>query len=263
MSAVLGLALCAALAAQGRPTPEEVAAKVQVVERLNEPLPRALAFTDSRGRPVTLGQLVVSDKPVILSLVYFRCPSLCPLMLSGLVTGLRESGLSLGEDYELVTVSVDPGETAELGAQRRRGHLQALGYPDSVEGWRTLTGGEAEIRALAEAVGFSYAYDADLGQFAHAAVSFVVTPDGRLSRYLYGVRFPPRDLRLALVEAAGGKVGTAFDRFLLTCYQYDPASKRYQLVVRGVIQGGGLLVFAALGAALAVLWRRELRGGAR
>ena len=137
--------------------------------------------------------------------------------------------------------------------------MQALGYPETSEGWTYLTGEEPQIRALADAVGFSYAYDASLGQFAHAAALFVLTPGGRISRYLYGMRFAPRDVKLALVEASQGKVGTAFDRFLLTCYQYDAASKRYALVVRTVIQGGGTLVFLALATMLAVLWRRELR----
>ncbi len=252
--------LCAAMTAGAAPktlTPDEVTAKVEVIEKLNAPLPGALTFTDWRGRRVTLESLLHRERPVILSLVYYRCPSLCQLVLSGLVTGLRGTGLRLGEDYDLVTLSIDPSETPAMASERRRGHLQALGVPDAGEAWSYLTGDEAQIRALADAVGFSYAYDASLGQFAHAATLFVVTGDGRLSRYLYGVRFAPRDLKLALVEAGEGRVGTAFDRFLLTCYQFDPASKRYALVVRGVIQGGGLLVFLALGGLLTVLWRRE------
>ncbi|MGQ0506480.1 MAG: SCO family protein [Myxococcaceae bacterium] len=263
LSATLTLATGPSTPASGdaRPTPAEISAQVDVVEKLNEPVPEQLTFTDWKGRTVAVRDLLHHDKPVLVSLVYYRCPSLCQLLQSGLVTGLGGTGLKLGRDYDLVTLSIDPNETGEMATERRRGHMQALGVPDATEHWTFLTGTEANIRTLADGLGFQYAYDQDLGQFAHAATVFVLTPEGRISRYLYGMRFPSRDLKLALVEAAGGRVGTAFDRFLLTCYQYDAASKRYAFIVKSVIQGGGFLVFVALGALLVTLWRRELKRG--
>lgn len=252
----LGLVLGGAAWAED---PAQISAQVEVVERLGEPLPLELELTDSDGRRVRLGDLLGGERPVVLSLVYYRCETLCGLMLSGLANALRQTGLTPGEDYAAISVSIDPSEGPALAAERQRGYLQALGAPERPAAWGFLTGEEAAIRTLADAVGFRFAYDGDLRQFAHAAVVMVLTPEGKLSRYVYGVRYPPRDLKLALIEAAGGRVGTAFERFLLTCYRYEPASRRYELYIRGVIQGGGMLVFFAVAGLLAVLWRRELK----
>lgn len=235
--------------------------QVGVTERLNEPIPRELSFVDSTGRPVRLGELLGGDKPVVLTLVYYRCPMLCSLVLSGLTRSLGEARMRLGEDYRAITVSIDPEETPAMAAEKKRGHLQALGVPADSPDWPFLTGTQPAIKALAEAVGFRYSYDAQLKQYAHAAVMFVLTPEGRISRYLYGMETPPRDLRWSLVEASGGWVGTSFDRVLLTCYQYDPATRRYGFFVKGFLRTGGMLVFTALATLLGVLWRRELKRG--
>ncbi len=260
-AAALALALLSAPGGPPPATPGGVFKDVDVVENLNQPIPLERSFTDSTGRTVSLRELLREGKPVVLTLVYYRCPALCGLVLTGTVQALKQAGLALGEDFRAVTVSIDPTETPEMAAERKRGHLQALGLPSGSEAWSFLTGREEDIRPLAEAVGFRYAYDAQLQQYAHAAVIFVLTPEGRLSRYLYGVQYPPRDLRLALVEAAGGRVGTSFDRVLLTCYQYDPATRRYGFFVKGFLRTGGLIIFAALAGLLTVLWRREIKRG--
>jgi protein SCO1/2 len=225
---------------------------VNVTEKLNQQVPLDLRFTDSTGREVELRELFGGDRPVILSLVYYRCPTLCSMLLGGLQSALDRTGLKLGRDYTLITASIDPSETWKMALEKQ----EALG---AKPGWSFLVGAAPQLAALGDAIGFKSQYDPDLGQFAHAAGFVVLTPDGRVSRYVYGLEYPPRDVRLALVEAAGGKVGTTFDRFLLTCYRYDPATRRYGFVTRGIIQGGGLLVFFVLATFLGVLWRRERR----
>lgn len=259
-AAALGFLLAALGAEAATPAPANFE-QVGVTERLNEPIPRELSFVDSTGRPVRLGELLGGDKPVVLTLVYYRCPMLCNLVLSGLTRSLGEARMRLGEDFRAITVSIDPEETPAMAAEKKRGHLQSLGVPADSPDWPFLTGTPPAIKALAEAVGFRYSYDAQLKQYAHAAVMFVLTPEGRLSRYLYGMETPPRDLRWSLVEASGGRVGTSFDRVLLTCYQYDPATRRYGFFVKGFLRTGGLLVFTALATLLGVLWRRELKRG--
>jgi protein SCO1 len=240
--------------------------KVEVTERLNQSLPLDARFLDSSGRELALRDLLQDGRPIVLSLVYYRCPTLCSLMLGGLTGALRRTGLRLGSDFALITVSIDPSDTPALAAEKKRGHLQALGRPESDPDWSFLTAPESSSRALAQ-VGVVLRGETDrLRQFAHAAGVVVLTPDGRVSRYLYGLEYPERDLKLALVEASGGRVGTSFDRFLLTCYRYDPSARRYAFVMHGIIQGGGFAVFAALAGLLAVLWRRERkhpRGAAR
>jgi len=266
MSAVTTAAVALALALPFKDRPEMKAGAAPdgagVEEKLGERLPPELEFTDWRGRTVRFGD-VASGKPTVLVLAYYRCPALCNLVLAGTARALRKTGLKMGEDYRAVTVSIDPSETPEDAAARRRGYLQAMGLSDQGEDWAFLVGQEPGIRALADAVGFRYRYDEELKVFAHSAVAMVLTPDGRVSRYWYGLDYPPRDLRLSLVEASGGRVGTTLDRVLLTCFQYDPAARRYGWVVTAIVKGGSLLVAVSLAGLLAVLWRRELKGGPR
>jgi protein SCO1/2 len=231
--------------------------EVDIVENINERVPLDATFTDSKDRKVRLGELLGGDKPVLLTLVYYQCPALCGLVLGGLNRAVRNSGLELGRDYRAVTISIDPRETPEMARERQRGHLQGLGAPSQEADWAFLVGQEPEVKKVANAVGFKYRYDAASGQYAHAAAAMVLTPDGRVSRYLYGFEFPPRDLKFSLIEAAGGRVGTSLDRVVLTCFKYDPNSRRYELYIFGFIRGGALLVFGALAATLAVFWRRE------
>ncbi|QSQ23415.1 SCO family protein [Pyxidicoccus parkwayensis] len=234
---------------------------VDVEEHLGEPLPLDARFTDEEGREVKLGDVLSKTKPTLLTLVYYNCPMLCNLVLNGQVKGMQELGLELGQDYEAVTVSIDPEDTPAESLNRRRRHLQSMGKPERAP-WHFLTGSDAEIHRLADAVGFKYTYDASTKQYAHPAVVQVITPEGSISRYLYGTTFPPKDMKLALLEAAGGRVGTSFDRVVMSCFKYDTASKRYGFYIFGFIRLGGTLVFCALATMLIYFWRRELKKGA-
>ena len=232
---------------------------VDVIERLGEPVPADLRFYDAFHNDVALKEFLDGKRPVVVSLVYFECPMLCSLVMKGLVKGLNGTGLQLGKDYQGVTVSFDPKDTPRAAAEAQRGYLAALASREKArpQDWPFLTGGEASVRALAEALGFKYRYDAPTAQFAHPAVAFVLTPEGRISRYLYGVDFPGRDLRLSLVEASGGRVGTSFDRVLLKCFRYDPGTGRYRMYAMNFVRGGAFAVFLVLAGGLAVLWRKE------
>jgi protein SCO1/2 len=232
---------------------------VDVVERLGEPIPGGLRFYDSFHNDVALKDLFDRKRPVVVSLVYFECPMLCSLVMKGLMRALNDSGLQLGKDYQGVTVSFNPKDTPRAAAEAQRGYLAALKSAGKAhaQDWPFLTGGEANVRDLAEALGFKYRYDAPTAQFAHPAVAFVLTPDGRISRYLYGFDFPGRDLRLSLVEASGGRVGTSFDRVLLKCFRYDPGTGRYRVYATNFVRGGAFASFLALAVGLAILWRKE------
>jgi protein SCO1 len=237
---------------------------VGVEEKLGADLPLDARFTDWRGRPWRLGQAFDGKKPVVIALVYYDCPMLCGLMLSGLAKSMRENGLVLGKDYEAVAISFDPVERPGLAAERRRGYLQSMAIEDKTsEAWPFVVGEAAESRRVSDALGFYYRYDEVSGEWAHMAAIFVATPQGKVSRYLYGIEYPPKDLRLSLVEAAGGKVGTSFDRFLLTCFRYDPASRKYEPYAFGIMRAGGLATLLALGGLIGRLVWRERRDKAR
>ncbi|ADO74535.1 SCO family protein [Stigmatella aurantiaca] len=234
---------------------------VEVEEHLGELVPTELRFTDALGNEVRLGDVLPKDKPTLLTLVYYQCPMLCNLVLNGQVSAMRELGLELGKDYASVTVSIDPKDTAAQSLDRRRRHLQAMGKPETAP-WHFLTGSEENIHKLAESVGFKYTYDASTQQYGHAAVVHVLTPEGSISRYLYGTSFPPSDMKMALVEASHGKIGTSFDRVLMTCFKYDTTTRRYGFYIFGFIRVGALMVFGALSTMLIYFWRRELKKGA-
>ena len=265
LALALGLGLVPGLsgAAQAQLVPPDLqkVQEIDVVERLNERVPLDTEFIDGDGKRVKLGELFRDDKPVVLTLAYYKCPMLCSLVMGALKKAAMGSGMELGRDYTAVTISIDPREKPELAKEGQRGHLQALGVPDREADWQFLVGEDAQIKRLAEAVGFGYHYDEKSGQYAHPAVVMVLTPDGRVSRYLYGVDYPARDLRFAVMEAGGGRVGTSFDRVILQCFRFDSNSKRYEFYVFGFIRTGGLLVFVALTAMLAVFWRREYKRG--
>ncbi|MBZ4418333.1 SCO family protein [Myxococcus sp. RHSTA-1-4] len=234
---------------------------VDVQEHLGEMVPKDARFMDMEGREVKLGDVLSKTKPTLLTLVYYNCPMLCNLVLNAQVQAMRELGLELGEDYESVTVSIDPEDTPAQSMERRRRHLQSMGKPESAP-WHFLTGTEGEIHRLAEALGFKYTYDASTKQYAHPAVVHVLTPEGSISRYLYGTTFPPKDMKLAILEAANGRVGTSFDQIVMSCFKYDTASRRYGFYIFGFIRLGGILVFTALATMLIYFWRRELKKGA-
>lgn len=236
---------------------------VGIEEHLGASLPLDAAFVDSYGKPVRLGSAFDGRRPVVLALVYYDCPMLCGLVLSGAAQAMRENGLVLGKDFQAVAISFDPTEKPAQGAERRRGYLQSMGRPEAGGDWPFLVGSAESSRAVAGALGFRYARDPATGEWAHMAAIFVITPEGKVSRYLYGVEFPPKDLRLALVEAANGKVGTSFDRLLLTCYRYDPRSRKYEPYALGIMRAGGVIVLGALAALIVGLVLRERRTKAR
>lgn len=262
MAALLSALLLAGgvpAAADPSAAPLSAAREADLEERLGGRVRGELAFTDMEGRPVRLASSFDGARPVILVMAYYRCPMLCGLVLKGIAGGLAGLDLRLDEDYRALTVSFDPRDTPEAAARKREGAIAAFGGPAGAFAWPFLVGSEAEGRALADDLGFRYAYDERTDQYAHPAAAFVLTPDGRISRYLYGVAFQPRDLRLALIEAGEGRIGTIVDRVLMTCYRYDPASRRYAPYFLGFVRLGGGATVALVSIALAVLWRRERR----
>jgi protein SCO1/2 len=236
-----------------------IARDIDLDEHLGRAIDKRLRFTDSQGQGVTLGDSFRDGKPVILSLFYYRCPMLCGLLLEGLVKGLRGLDYRLGEEYRVVTVSFDPRDLPADAARKQQSVLAGLGRPEAAAAWPFLVGERRQSEALADRVGFKYAYDPASDQFAHPAALFVLTPEGRISRYLYGVDFTPRDLRLALLEAGEGRTGTLVDRLILTCYRYDPASRKYGAFIVGFIRLGGALTVLCVGTILVFLFALEGR----
>jgi len=232
--------------------------EVGIDQKLGQPIPLDLEFADESGRTVKIGDYF-GKRPVVLALVYYECPMLCTQVLNGLVGSLEALTFTAGKDFDVVVVSFDPGETPALAAGKRQTYLTRYGRPGSEIGVHFLTGRQAPITALTQAVGFRYAYDEEIDQFAHPAAITVLTPEGRVSRYLYGIEFAPRDLRLALVEATNGKIGTAVDQALLFCYHYDPETGKYGLVIMNVIRLAGIVTVGGLGAFILLNLRRERR----
>jgi protein SCO1/2 len=234
---------------------------IDVIEHLGDKVPTGLTFVDEAGKSITLASLLNRGKPVLVTLGYHRCPMLCGLVLDGLVKAQRASGLKLGKDFYAVDVSIDPDEDAKILAQTQKRVVDLAGGGATAADWpfwRSTVDGGTAARALADAVGFRYKFDPTSKQFAHDAVAFVLTPEGVVARYLYGVDYPARDFRMALVEAGGGRVGTSFDKVILSCYRYDPATRRYAPFVQGFMRIGALTCFFALATLLTVLWRKEI-----
>jgi protein SCO1 len=248
----------AAYAQPAGPAPPEMEG-VGVTEHPNACLPLDLAFKDEDGRTVKLADYFKGDRPVILTLNYYRCPMLCTLQLNGLIDGLKRMEWTPGDQFRMVTVSIDPLETPQLARLKKQNYMKDYGRPGAASGWHFLTGREADIRKLADTVGFAYKYDRSSDQYVHAAALFVCTPDGRVSRYLYGVMYDPQTLRLSLVEAGEGKVGSTTDRVLLFCFHYDATKGKYGPTAMTIMRIGGALTVIALGCMLAVFWRREAR----
>ncbi len=232
---------------------------VRIEENLGGQVPPDVDLFDWEGRPFRLGSSFDGKRPVLMALVYYDCPMLCGLVLSGMARAMRESRLELGKDFRAVAISFDPDEKPDLGAERRRGYLQSMGLRDSGSEWPFLVGPGPATRRIADSVGFHYEKDPVSGEWAHMAAIFVLTPTGRVSRYLYGIEYPPQDLRLAIVEAGDGKVGTTLDRILLTCYRYDPAARKYEPYAIGFLRLGGAVVLVALVGLIVGLVVRERR----
>jgi protein SCO1/2 len=237
--------------------------EVDIEEHLGDGLDPSLAFQDSCGRAVRLGDYFGDSKPIVLTLAYFRCPMLCGLVLRGTVAGLGKLPFRLDDEYRALTISFDPHDTPAEASHKRETTLLGMPHRGDPDSWPFLVGQPDQIRALADSLGFRFAYDERTGQYAHPAAVFVLTPQGRISRYLYGSDPSPRDLRLALIEAASGKIGTIVDRVLLTCYRFDPATRRFGPFIRGFMRIGGVMILAAVAVLLTALFRAERMRRAR
>lgn len=232
---------------------------IGITEHLNDPLPLDLEFVDENGKTVTLGDYFDGERPVIVTLVYFRCPMLCTLVINGMVEGLLDLKWTVGEEFDIVTVSIDPLETPTLSKLKKQNYIKDYGRAEAMQGWHFLTGKEPNIKKLADTIGFGYRRVEETGEYAHAAGIFLSTPDGRLSRYLYGIYYDEQTLRLGLLEASEGKIGNTLDRFLMTCFHYDAEAGRYAPVAMNIMRLGGTATVVALGAVLLGFWLREMR----
>lgn len=231
---------------------------IKIEQRLDESIPLDLRFRNEAGEEVALRQYF-DERPVVLVLAYYRCPMLCTLVLNGMSAGLQELTLQPGRDYEIVTVSIDPRETPDIAVAKKKIYLEDAGMEEAAGSWHFLTGDEESIVELARAVGFHYQYDAGTDQYAHAAGIMVLTPEGKLARYFYGVEFAPRDLRFALVEASEGRIGTVVDHLLLLCYQYDPVSGTYGAITWTLVRTGAIVTLALLATFILLMLRRDAR----
>ncbi|HVZ17711.1 MAG TPA: SCO family protein [Terriglobales bacterium] len=236
--------------------PSDVLKKVGIEQRLNQQIPLDLKFRDESGREVKLADYF-GKRPVVLSMVYYECPMLCGEVLNGEASVFSALKFDIGKEYEVVTVSFDPTETPDLARAKKRNFVERYGRPGGDAGWHFLTGDQASIDALTKAVGFNYAWDRDTKQFAHAAAIMVVTPDGRLAQYFYGVDYSPKDLRFGLVQASQNKIGNVVDQVLLYCYHYDPRTGKYGPVISRALQVGGGLTILILGGFLIIMFRLE------
>ncbi|MGH9712439.1 MAG: SCO family protein [Candidatus Acidiferrales bacterium] len=234
----------------------ELLKQVGIDQKLNDSIPLKLAFRDEKGNAVELSQFF-GHGPVVLSLVYYDCPMLCTQVLNAVDRSFRDVPMDIGKDFNVVTVSIDPSETPKLAAAKHDLYTGIYGRPGAAAGWHFLTGEQPQIKQLADALGFRYAYDPDSKQFAHASAVIVLTPEGKISRYFYGIQYPSRDMRLGLVEASEGKIGSPVDQVLLFCYHYDPTTGKYGLLISRVIKASGLLTVLAVGILVLVLSRRE------
>jgi protein SCO1/2 len=229
---------------------------VGIDQNLNAQIPLELNFKDETGQTVRLGQYF-RGKPVVLALVYYECPGLCDLVLNGLSQAMEQVSLNVGSDYDVVTVSFDPKETWQLAGAKKSTYVEKYHRSGAQQGWHFLTGKEDAIKKLTSTVGFRYNWDPAAKQFAHASGIMIVTPDGKLSRYFYGVAYKPRDFRLGLVEASANKIGTPADQVLLFCYHYDPTTGKYGMAITQVLRVFGTATVLLLGAFVFIMIRRD------
>lgn len=230
---------------------------VGVDQKLNEQVPLDLMFRDESGNEVKLGQYFTKGKPVILTLVYYECPMLCSQVLTGLLGGMKAMTFSAGKEFEVVTISFDAKEKPELARKKKESYLKSYGREGAEKGWHFLTGDQPSIDAITKAVGFRYAYDEPTKQFAHASVIMLLTPEGKISRYYFGVDYAPKELRLGLVEASENKVGTMADALLLYCFHYDPSTGKYGLVIMNLVRFGGALTIIGIVGMILLLKRQN------
>jgi len=258
--AVPGYAYAQYGSAPPRPNPANaktgILKEVRIDQQIGQQLPLDLTFKDERGNDVRLGQYF-NGKPVVMALAYYECPMLCTQVLNGMTAALKTLSFDAGKDFEVVVVSIDPRDGYQMAAAKKATYLEHYGRPASAAGFHFLTGKDPSIKPLADALGFHYAYDANLKQYAHGAAIYVATPKGVVSRYLLGIDFAPRDLRLSLVEASNNRLGTVGDKVLLLCYHYDPENGKYGAVVLNSIRVGFIATVGAFLTFLFVSLRRE------
>ena len=252
------LCLLCAFPASGQQRVQTVLSEVGIDQRLGDAIRLDLAFRNEAGEAVRLGDYL-GEKPAILSLVYYECPMLCTQILNGLLASLRVLSFDVGSEFEVITVSFDPEETADLAREKKESYVGRYGRKGAASGWHFLTGDSASIEALTRAVGFRYVYDPGSELFSHASGVMVLTPEGRLSRYFYGIEYAPRDLRLGLIEASANEIGSAVDEVLLYCFRYDPSSGKYSLVIMNVVRLAGIATVGLLGGFVFIMLRRERR----
>lgn len=237
-----------------RPT---VLKSVGIDQKMGAQVPLDLPFEDEAGRPVTLRQYL--GKPVILALVYYQCPSLCNMVLNGVLRSVRNLTMTAGDEFDIVAVSFDPRETPEMAAAKKASYLKGYNHPGAEQGWHFLTGPEASSKSLADSVGFHFAYDSLTNQFAHGSAIMILTPEGKVARYFYGIDYPERDVRLGLEEASNRRIGSPVDAVLLYCYHYDPANGKYGLVIMNALRIGGIATVGALVTFMLIMFRRDLK----
>jgi protein SCO1 len=228
---------------------------VGIQQNLNQQIPADLAFTDDLGRPVHLGDYF-GKRPLILNLVYYNCPMLCGEVLSGLEHSLRMMKFDVGKEFDVITVSFDPAETPEMAAKKKAEFLRRYKRAGAEQGWHFLVGKQESIDSLTKAAGFQYQYDEKTKQFAHVAAILVLTQQGKIAQYYYGVEYPPKDLRLGLVEAGAGKIGNVVDQLLLYCYHYDPEQGKYSATILRVLRLAGVATMLFLGTFIFMMIRR-------
>lgn len=236
---------------QGTP---EILEQIGVDEQLGEDLPLDVPFTNADGEQVTLGELFEEGTPVLLNPLYYECPMLCNLVVEAVYDGVRDLAWTPGEEYVIVSFSIDPEETPEMAARSRTRYLEALNRPGSEGGWHFLTGSEESIRRVTEAIGFRYVKDEQTGEYLHPSSIQFISPDGVITRYLHGIEFTEFNLRNALYEAADGEIGSTMDQAILYCFRYDPASESYIPFARNIMKLGGLVTLVVLGIFLGLFW---------
>ncbi len=245
------------LCAQQVTEPTGDLAKIDITEHLGSKVPLGLVFTDESGKSVKLGDYFGKGKPVLLSLGYYECPMLCNLVFNAEADGVRGLQWVPGDKFTMLTVSINPSETPELASAKKQNYLKYLNRAEEKADWTFLVGDASQSKALADAVGFKYVYDQSTKQYGHAAATYILTEDGVISRYLYGIEFPTKDLKFGLLEASQGKIGSTLDRLLLYCYHYDPAAKGYVLAAVNVMKIGGGTTALLLAGFIFLLFRRE------
>jgi len=253
------LTLLMALQVHAQSYTEGLQQRIGIDQKLGDQLPLDLRFVDSEGNTVHLRDFF-GEKPIVLSLVYFDCPMLCTQVINSLLRAMNVLSFGAGTEFDVLTISIDPGETPELANAKKIEYLKNYRGREGSTGWHFLTGDQQQIDELAAAVGFRYEYDEPTDQYIHASGIMVLTPEGKLARYFYGIDYPPRDLRWGLVEAADGAIGNPIDQLLLLCYSYDPMTGKYGVYIRNSLRIGGLATILALGSFIVVMLRRERRG---